>query len=609
MGLEKNSGPLEALDFTGYTDHSLFSDTLDSIKNRALLWLSFACSSNYGPLRANTFRQLNALKFLNLSFSKISSIELHAFDGLYNLTELHIEKIVEVKWSIPANMFPPSLLTLNLNNNNLGEINQDAFANLINLKSLSLSKCVINWISDAIFATENSLIYLDLSYNELNKQINFLSLFHDLKNLTILDMSYCIKFNLISNQDMFKSLVSLTNLSLAGNKIKTLPIDLFASVSDLQNLDLSDNNVEDWDDQTFMSVSHLKSISLASNKIQIIKPSFKTYWTGPIIIDLTDNPFNCWCEMIWFRGWMDDVTHSGNVTLIDSNKYTCSGPERYKNTFFGNLTAEEIDKDCYKPPVFIYIIVAASIAALVMLILSLVFYRYQWYIRWYLYLCFKKNPKHIYLSDNDENRPLLEKEYNIYLSYAEENYPWADHFVKKLKQESFVNCTAQRNPSSTNSETSSIHSQSQGGAEEPVGDLLAASSSTSLAPEISGKRQLIYFEADEMNATDRVIESLSMAIYASKNVIIGVSANYLNDRRRQFELSLIQTAMVERYGYGAKDHIILVALQESGQLVEQLPRYLRKHFSDSCLVWSELDNGQRVFWKKINKRLIKLSYI
>ena len=101
-------------------------------------------------------------------------------------------------------------------------------------------------------------------------------------------------------------------------------------------------------------------------------------------------------------------------------------------------------------------------------------------------------------------------------------------------------------------------------------------------------------------------EESARTIYTCKFVIVVLSAAYLNSRRLQFEFDLIQSAMRERYGYGALHHIVLITAEPSGELMHLMPHHLKNRLNKSCLFWSKTDNiQQRCFWEQLYRKLNK----
>lgn len=128
------------------------------------------------------------LKLLNISHNKIGYISLYAFEGLNNLKVLDLSYNV-VQYILPQWFYSlKSLEFLYLRGNNLGEttsLTKNCFSSKT-LKFLDISKCLISFLSPAIFNLPN-LEELDISENfliSLNRK-----LISSLGNLKILKAS------------------------------------------------------------------------------------------------------------------------------------------------------------------------------------------------------------------------------------------------------------------------------------------------------------------------------------------------------------------------------------------------------------------------------------
>lgn len=157
------------------------------------------------------FTNLSALVDLRLEWNSIWKTEEKAFWGLENLTLLNL---VENKIQSVNNSFEglSNLETLFLSHNQITHIHKNAFVPLFKLKHLSLSRKLITNFSNILEAVQHllHLEYLDLTNNSI------ISLDH-------------------------RSLVSLTQLSLQGNKLMELTFSSL-SLPNLTTLDVSQNS-------------------------------------------------------------------------------------------------------------------------------------------------------------------------------------------------------------------------------------------------------------------------------------------------------------------------------------------------------------------------------
>lgn len=156
---------------------------------------------------------LTNLKALDLSKSKIMSIEDHSFDDLVNLKLLQLKK------------------------NQIDFTNTQLLTYLRNLQGLFLDDNKMNNI-DQEFLSKNILlkeVYLQ------NMQIGSIDVnsFQNLKELKVLNIrgNRLIKLS----HSVFKGLTRLVSIDLSENKLNLLSIDMFAQVEELKELKLTEN--------------------------------------------------------------------------------------------------------------------------------------------------------------------------------------------------------------------------------------------------------------------------------------------------------------------------------------------------------------------------------
>lgn len=184
----------------------------------------------------------NLIQKLDLSYEKISSIELNAFKGLINLTELDLDC------------------------NQINIINSQVFHALSNLKRLNLFSSQILMIEDNAFFGLENLEILNLDNNSLT-EIN-LNTFNGLSKLIKLDLSKN-KINYIED-NAFQFLSNLKELYLFSNEINQINQNTFYGLTDLIELNLIDNKLFRIEKNTFNCLTNLKQLKLTKNKIQKI---------------------------------------------------------------------------------------------------------------------------------------------------------------------------------------------------------------------------------------------------------------------------------------------------------------------------------------------------
>ena len=633
------------------------------IENVTLKYLSLSNLKRYGILKNYTFSSLQSLTELNLEHSKFISIQLHAFEGLPELQKLLLSYAGVSFESYPmlGAFFPNNLRILSLSGNWINHVKPKAFSNLHLLHTLKLRHCNLYSFSSSSFPVLNNLHTLELSSNNLYdvKQFNS-STFSRLGNITRLnlfsnDLNQII--NVAKEWTLLKHLKKLKYLQMSLCQLETLPVNFFKNQAQLYELKLNRNNLKTWDADLFKPIQRLEHLFLKHNKIQTITNESTKYWKMLRKLSINDNPINCWCELIWFLKWLQQA----KKRIMFLKEATCESPSIYHNTKLVKINIDELYHFCSPLSWIVYVAAASASTFTIILLAVFIVIRFQWYLKWYCYRCWRKG----FLYDSDQ-ASFATCAYEIFVSYHTNEEQWVDSFVVKLETGNIPNnlftiydrhsdsdsldavqclnsnkhSQETRNFPNTNNIRNIDDSQQVGLSDDDeqksydkfhdsMGEETNISEITALVEESTGnalsrykfRRQVknrhiltrrendtvnnhvVYYEKRCLPNKSRFEES-ARAIYNCKQVIIVLSAAYLKDKRLQFELDLIQTAMTERYGYGAFNHLIFTTAEPTGELMHWLPQQLRGIVDKSCILWSETNIMQQTyFWEKIMNSL------
>ena len=572
-----------------YRINSISSDLFDPLVNfnlRQLILLKVIKSTS---LKANTFTSLRRLLILDLGQSVLTFIEENAFKGLDYLQVLYLGKSTFVFPWMPSNyLFPLNLYELNLNEVEVNRVY--SFSRLHLLTTLTLRKSSHFPLNASSFSITNSLQQLNLADSILVSLPN--EPFVTLTSLTLLDLSNC---EISLKHNIFHNLKSLVTLKLANCSVYQLTPGLFRDQLNLRELDLSRNFISEWPDLSFVPLPNLEYLFLQNNKIKVLSQTFFRKKKA-LTIDLNTNPFNCSCEMLWFRRLIEPGISDSQFNFLHKNKYICASPVEYAGGIFIDIGINEMEKKCQVFPWYIPTIVIVNLVALVLLIIIAVCYMYRWYVKWY---CYKRFFIHSYSkSTQASSRPtddICNKTIKIYFSCATNDSDWVEELITKFEIQFplFTN-----SDQLVDSATMKENRDDQNFIDSP------ATTMPTTPSRKFNQEGAIYYEKRNAFPHLSQIGQMGEAIYNSKNVVLAISLSYLNNAKHQFEMDLVQQAMMERYGKFANSHVIFVAQEKSNTLISLLPHHLRHHFAITALVWNREDLvEQHQFWTEFIKRL------
>lgn len=326
-------------------------------------------------LENGSFKGLSKVTFLDLGYSGIATAEDNAFEGLDSLKTLYLDynKLSDIPTNLPA-----TLKILMLKQNKIARIPSEVFVNTRDLEKLVLHNNEITQIDNNAFMGADNLKILDLSENnfggsnlgnnlmnrvsltELYLQGNKLSVITDAKlfegtvNLIKLNMSAAeckmlmkglfqplqklqflwLSSNLLGDQiaadhegATFAGLRSLTELYLDDNGLRSLPGSIFRDMKSLKRLVLSNNYLYHWGTELFQPLVSLQLVDMSQNEVSTINETSVTYMRPHLLVDLSDNPFSCGCDLVWFRHWLNGT----NIDFIHLESYKCASPAKMQS--------------------------------------------------------------------------------------------------------------------------------------------------------------------------------------------------------------------------------------------------------------------------------------
>ncbi|CAG0899944.1 unnamed protein product [Darwinula stevensoni] len=281
-------------------------------------------SLNHNPIKSlsdDVFLPLNKsqVRVLNLDNCELQQIYDGTFAPLGQLNEFTMRNNKGLNMTVVAKI-SSRLSNLTLAGNDFGTIPKGSFPKLSDLQRLDLSNCNLKSIENGAFSTLTSLKYMDLSMNKL--EIGSDAIFAGLKTLDSLYLrNNTIRFE--GAKSPFKDLNGLKTLDLSGNLITLLSYNLLMGMDSLQNLLLTGNNIRAWNSAVLGAKASLEILRLGQNDLSEVTKVMLTDLKKVKKMDLSENKFQCNCQIYDFYGWAAE--NSGKLELWQNDTYKCQG--------------------------------------------------------------------------------------------------------------------------------------------------------------------------------------------------------------------------------------------------------------------------------------------
>ena len=629
LSLLANCSELTSLDLSGVISlPTLVADIFHSLASVPLKHLNLAHTTRIAVIDSGTFQYFPMLEELDLSSSEFSIIQ-DSMSQMKKLKTLKLSRNKQLKLVPVLNL--PSLQALDVSFcTSLQELKERTFFGLPVLSTLVMHNCGIHKIGKDAFVGLNQLKTLDLSHNLVGSSSLPVELFSALILLTELDLSNNKLKQIMTEKDLFKDLQALTTLDMSGNECSVLPIEIFNplksltsldlsqnslggdvisdvsggkllcgldalervmlmendiydlppgffdSISSLQTVNLSINHLDRWNGSAFDASTNLSLIDFSGNKITtVLEPSIMRL-APDVKLNLSDNPFTCWCDLIWFRNWIT----SHNITdkeLPGLESYKCSSPVAMANKPLLDFDPEAIVRYCSPPPWISITISVGSGVAVFIVVVVLICYKYRWPIRLKIYKMKKRmRSEPAYERMDEEER---QNEYDVYVSYGPSaaDEKWVTETLmpvidvkERARRVQLVAC-----------EDDNIQEN-------------AAAQNVREFPSVNS-----YWEKRDMLPGTSEIGAVADAIYASRKVMLVISSEYLKDGRRAYEIRIAVDKSC--CAHLQLQDIVIVLLDKDSVL--RLPAELHGKIEEA-LEWTPEDqNGQELFWQQLKDQL------
>ncbi|NXV79775.1 TLR3 protein, partial [Atlantisia rogersi] len=392
------------------------------LNNLKYLSLSY-CNINLQKITNKTFSSLanSSLHLLNLTKTRISTIESGAFSSLGQLTSLDLG-LNEISQELTGHEFKGlnNIQDIYLSYNKNLTLRSRSFIFVPSLKKLMLRKvgCSNLALSPSPFHPLQNLTVLDISNNNIANIKE--DLFEGLHKLAILDLQHNNLARLWKHANpggpvlFLKDLPNLLILNLKSNGLDEIPVQVFRGLVQLKHLDLGSNNLNLLPSALFNDQVSLNSLNLQKNLItsveeKVFGPAFKNLR----LLEMDSNPFDCTCESIaWFADWLN-VTQAYIPGL--RSQYICNTPPKYH----GSLVLYFDSSACKDSAPFKLLFVITTATVMLLIVVVLIIHFEGWRIAFYWNISVNR-----ILGFKELDRQQEEFNYDAYVIHAKLDGNW-----------------------------------------------------------------------------------------------------------------------------------------------------------------------------------------
>jgi Leucine-rich repeat (LRR) protein len=359
--------------------------------------------------------QFDSLQKLDLSSNRIQHLELKVFRNLrvLNVTDNQITSLKflctrnkKIKGYLPKlenlqiainhlsktyefyryGICLTNLTCLNISYNPISLITQKSFSVLTKLKVLHIASLLAYGVNveERGLASESlvdlyfgSMILQTMTVEEIK---NILRYCPNLKRLDLVNIDFS-QFSPDQFVDVISPLRNLTALSLIHCNIDVIPP--LQSFPELSFLGLAFNHIARLHRDAFSNLNKLEYISFHKNHLTAItEDSFPNsiWYRNDIRIDLSNNSFDCSCELEWFQNWLKN---NSQKLIRYPDYYYCETPSKWK----GHKVSDFVLGECHLPNH--NLIVCFTILGFISIFIFIVILlrKLQWDIKYYFHIC------------------------------------------------------------------------------------------------------------------------------------------------------------------------------------------------------------------------------
>ncbi|XP_061164930.1 toll-like receptor 13 [Saccostrea echinata] len=349
------------------------SNMFDGLQDSHISYIDLSYNNLHSFNGTEVLRLIPRVKYLILNNNPISQSDFDFHNMAYmfklSLENTYLQKVPNF-CDDKGSSFLPRLRSLYLGHTSLRSVTMEDFKCLPFLWKLSLLFADITVIPNNTFAALpvletlilesvirlRRLEYLALNSTSLQKlQFGYAKfkfddkgrynneLFKFAPNIRDLDLTS----NSISTGSILKTLlwhlVRLEKLNLQGCGLNYLARGTFDRMARISVIIMKGNNLYGWDPTIFNKLTYLQKLYISGNNIAVVNRSSLDFTRKIRLqeIDLSNNPFSCTCQLLWFRDWLKSTK---NLTVaLYPHRYFCRSPPAWNKKLLisFNYTAED----------------------------------------------------------------------------------------------------------------------------------------------------------------------------------------------------------------------------------------------------------------------------
>lgn len=264
-------------------------------------------------IKAGDFNGLVNLEMLDLSQNKLTNLPARVFEPLTSLKNLDLSANQITYISEECFQGMPQLERLYLYSNHIESIHPSAFNGLKNLLELKLQG---NILTSLPLLSLPSLLLLDLRFNDLPSLKPSELQTPNLESLKLGGVGLTTL-----NNELIKNLKNLHDLDISENKLESFPSAL-KEIPGLLHLSLAGNPMGPPKMEDLQNLGELTELDISSLSIQGLPEEFSQLFPHLEKLTISENPFNCLCNLAWFPRWL----RVQNINLERTEETRCHFP-------------------------------------------------------------------------------------------------------------------------------------------------------------------------------------------------------------------------------------------------------------------------------------------